>query len=111
MLCILFLFPTLQLQKQTTDNLPFQSPLLGRLLGGYFIKGKPKQDQLLIAHLHRIQRIPVPLIAMATVLVSLYLIIFSSLFAYVIQIGHALQEYSSGYKVDHALSAPNVAGQ
>ncbi|KAF5380310.1 hypothetical protein D9757_007981 [Collybiopsis confluens] len=55
-------------------------------------QGKPKQDQLLVARLRRERSIPVPLIALVTV-----------------QIGHALQEYASGYKVETAFSASNDA--
>ncbi|KAF5337532.1 hypothetical protein D9757_015446 [Collybiopsis confluens] len=62
------------------------------ILRGYLIEGKPKQDQLLVARLRRERSIPVPLIALVTV-----------------QIGHALQEYASGYKVETAFSASNDA--
>ena len=54
---------------RTADNFPFQTPLLGYILRGYFIEGRPKRDSLLIARLHREQHIPVALIIMATVLV------------------------------------------
>ena len=56
-------------QEKTTNKLPFQNPLLGRLLRGYLIEGKPSQDKLLISRLQREEHIPVPLIVMATVLV------------------------------------------
>lgn len=58
-------------QTYTTDNLPFRTPLLGHILRGYFIEGRPKQDSLLIARLHRERRIPLALIVMVTVLVQL----------------------------------------
>jgi hypothetical protein len=44
-------------------------PLLGMLLRGYFIDGKPKQDQLIVSRLRKEERIPLPLIAMGVVLV------------------------------------------
>jgi hypothetical protein len=52
------------------NGLPFKTLLLAMLLQGYLIEGKPKQDKLLIAHLKQVKRIPLPLIAMGTVLVS-----------------------------------------
>lgn len=82
------------------------------LLKGYFIDGKPKQDNLLIARLHRDQCIPIPLIAMITVLVCLS---FTVVFIYCAhccsQIGHALQEFSSGFRVQNSLSNSNVGSQ
>ncbi|KAJ3719152.1 hypothetical protein DFJ43DRAFT_1159301 [Lentinula guzmanii] len=75
------------LEKRTTNGLPFQSPLLGVMLRGYLMDGKPKQDWLLIAKLQREERIPIPFIAMLTILIQ-----------------HALQEFSSGYKIDNPLS-------
>jgi hypothetical protein len=57
-------------QARTTIVQPFRSPLLAQLLRGYFIEGKPRQDQLLVSHLKREKRIPLPLIAMVTTLVS-----------------------------------------
>ena len=54
----------------TADNFHFQMPLLGFILCGYFIEGRPKWDLLLIARLHHEQCIPVALIIMAMVLVQ-----------------------------------------
>ncbi|KIK49781.1 hypothetical protein GYMLUDRAFT_253574 [Collybiopsis luxurians FD-317 M1] len=78
--------------KRTSNNRPFRSPLLGLLLRGYLVQGKPKQDRLLLSKLQRDERIPLPFIAMCTVL-----------------IGHSLQEFSSGYKVENEFSASNLA--
>ena len=58
------------LQHQKTNGRPFQSPLLEMILRGYLIEGKPKQDKLLVAHLKQERCIPLPLIAMVTVLVG-----------------------------------------
>ncbi|KAE9384479.1 hypothetical protein BT96DRAFT_1098130, partial [Gymnopus androsaceus JB14] len=79
------------LEMRTTDNFPFRTPLLAYILRGYFIEGRPKRDSLLIATLHRERRIPVALIVMATVL-----------------IGHAIQEFASGYQMIHALTTTNL---
>ncbi|KAF5358721.1 hypothetical protein D9757_013035 [Collybiopsis confluens] len=65
----------------TTNGLPFQTSLIGGILRGYFIDGKPSQDELLIAHLKSQQTIPLSLIAMIVTL-----------------IGNAIQEYAIGYK-------------
>jgi len=67
-------------QKQSTNGRPFSSPLLGILLRGYFIEGNPKQDKLLVAYLKREGRIPLPLIAMITVLVSVFHVLISFAF-------------------------------
>ncbi|KIK60607.1 hypothetical protein GYMLUDRAFT_244179 [Collybiopsis luxurians FD-317 M1] len=79
------------LERRTTNSLPFRSPLLGVMLRGYLVDGRPKQDRLLITKLQREERIPIPFIAMLTVLIQ-----------------HALQEFSSGYKIENALSNTNL---
>ncbi|KAJ3991014.1 hypothetical protein F5050DRAFT_1813094 [Lentinula boryana] len=79
------------LEKRTTNGLPFQSPLLGVMLRGYLMDGKPKQDRLLIAKLQREERIPISFIAMLTILIQ-----------------HALQEFSSGYKINNPLLNTNL---
>ena len=98
-------------QNQTTNGLPFQTPLLGMLFRGYLIKGKPKQDKLLIARLHREERIPIPFIVMATVLVRLLYFSILLFLKCQTQIGHALQEYASGSKVENAFSTANLTHQ
>ncbi|KAF5345722.1 hypothetical protein D9757_014963 [Collybiopsis confluens] len=78
---------------QTTDGLPFLSPLISQILRGYFIEANPKQDQITIDHLREQRKIPIPLIAM-----------ISSM------IGHALSEYATGSrtKSDIPLTAKNL---
>ncbi|KIK58441.1 hypothetical protein GYMLUDRAFT_246139 [Collybiopsis luxurians FD-317 M1] len=62
-------------QCKNREAIGCPSPLLPILLQGYFIKNKPKQDQILVDNLKTLEQIPLPLIAMTTTL-----------------IGHALQE-------------------
>ncbi|KAF5388791.1 hypothetical protein D9757_005570 [Collybiopsis confluens] len=78
---------------QTTDGLPFLSPLISQILRGYFIEANPEQDQITIDHLREQRKIPIPLIAM-----------ISSM------IGHALSEYATGSrtKSDIPLTAKNL---
>lgn len=100
------------LQSKSSNNLPFRTPLLGLLLRGYLIDGKPKQDKLLVARLQREQKIPLPLIAMGTVLVKLSDLCRVDFFlTHPFQIGHSLQEYASGYKVENHFSVTNLASQ
>ena len=73
--CELF---SLLFQDRTIGQLPFQLPLLGLLLRGYLIEGRrSKQDTLLVAKLKREECIPVPMIAMCTVLVGFHTLTFT----------------------------------
>ena len=93
------------------NDVPFANPLLAILLRGYFIEGNPKQDQLLIARLKDEQSIPIPLIAMGTALESGFPLCSCDLFNLPLQIGHALQEYASGSKVEHNFSVKNLGAR
>ncbi|KAF5364853.1 hypothetical protein D9757_012749 [Collybiopsis confluens] len=76
---------------RSTNGLPFQTTLIGGILRGYFIDGKPSQDEILVERLKSHQEIPLPLIAMIVTL-----------------IGNAIQEYAIGYKQITLLSAANL---
>ncbi|KAF5361222.1 hypothetical protein D9757_013234 [Collybiopsis confluens] len=82
----------LDLKGRTSNNMPFRTPIISSTLRGYLIENKTKQDRLLVAYLKRIRRIPLPLIGMVTVL-----------------IGHVLQEYASGRRVETYISVNNLA--
>lgn len=102
------------IKSRTFNEVPFKSPLLGLLLRGYFIEGKPRQDRLLISFLKRKRQLPLTLIAMVTSLVSVILSVLCwgvSIALNFYKIGHALQEYSSGYKVENAFSVGNLSEQ
>ncbi|KAF5378642.1 hypothetical protein D9757_006259 [Collybiopsis confluens] len=79
------------LEARTTNNAPFRSPLVPMILRGYLIESRPNLDQLLVKHLHLIQRIPVHLIVMIAVLIH-----------------HSLSEYTSGTKTNNHLSGANL---
>ncbi|KAF5366097.1 hypothetical protein D9757_012690 [Collybiopsis confluens] len=78
-------------EARSTNGLPFQTTLIGGILRGYFIDGKPSQDEILVEYLKSHREIPLPLIAMIVAL-----------------IGNAIQEYAIGYKQITVLSAANL---
>ncbi|KAF5346213.1 hypothetical protein D9757_014050 [Collybiopsis confluens] len=80
------------IKGRTCDGYPFSSSLIGSILRGYFMDPSPRaQDKILINDIVEQQKVPLCLIAMITALV-----------------GHSLQEYASGRKVEVTFTPKNL---
>ncbi|KAF5381817.1 hypothetical protein D9757_008323 [Collybiopsis confluens] len=86
-----FHYDPVNVNERTIGEYPFLCPLIGHILRGYLMDGRPSQDQMLIQELHRTKIIPIQLIAL--VAVTIY---------------HCLSEHSSGSSNRNDVSGTNL---
>lgn len=65
-------FDTLLQEKSYAEVQPFRSPVIALILRASFLDQKAGQDQLLVDHLRKTERVPLTLIALTVALVCIF---------------------------------------